>query len=114
MLTVEAMQNYGADTATGISRCANKDTLYLRLVKMVPINDGFEKLYAAIEAKDLEAGFQAAHGLKGILANLSITPLLDPVVEITELLRNKTDADYSPLIEKIKEERNKLAEICKD
>ncbi|MCQ2563083.1 MAG: Hpt domain-containing protein [Mogibacterium sp.] len=32
--------------------------------------------------------FEAAHALKGTLSNLSITPLLEPVVEMTERFRN--------------------------
>ncbi len=112
MLTVDALRAYGADVATGLARCVNRDTLYLRLVKMVPANGGFEKLEAAIASGDLETAFQAAHGIKGAVTNLALTPLSDPVVEITEHLRAREEMDYAPLLAKIKEKRDELAAIC--
>ncbi len=112
MLTLEAMQNYGADVNEGLQRCVNKEALYFKLVATVPTNAGFQKLKDAIMAHDLEAGFQAAHGLKGILLNLALTPLVKPVVEITEHLRSKEDIDYSPWLEEIEKQRAILEESC--
>ncbi len=114
MLSVDALREYGADVATGLARCVNRDSLYLRLVKMVPSNDGFAKLEDAIEKGDLEAAFQAAHGIKGAVTNLALDPLSKPVVEITEHLRAKEDMDYKPLLAEIKEKRDELAAICAD
>ena len=114
MLTIEELKKYGANTDEGLKRCVNNEALYLRLVKMVLNNDGFQKLEDAINAHDLDAAFQAAHGLKGIAANLSLTPLLTPVSEVTELLRARQEADYLKYLSIIKEEKNKLELICKD
>lgn len=49
----------------------------------------------AVEAGDLKSAFEAAHGLKGVLGNLSLTQRYDPVAEITELLRAVTKMDYT-------------------
>ena len=111
MTIIENLKAWGANTEMGIKRCANSEALYLRLVNMVPKNDGFEKLEAAIVANNLEDAFQAAHGLKGILSNLELSPLLNPIYEITELLRNKTNMDYSNLIKKIKDEKVEFDKI---
>lgn len=113
MITLEKLNNWGADTNTGIKRCANNTNLYLKLVNMVKTNSSFKMLEDAIKNNNLEDAFQAAHGLKGILSNLELTPLLDPIKEITELLRNKKEMDYSPFIEIINKEYNNLIEICK-
>ncbi|MBR2602326.1 MAG: Hpt domain-containing protein [Clostridia bacterium] len=64
----------------------------------------------ACEAGDLEQGFEAAHSLKGMMANLALTPILQPVEKITELLRARTETDYAPLVEEILEQRRRLAE----
>ena len=114
MITLEKLNAWGADTNTGIKRCANNTNLYLKLVNMVPSNDSFKKLEEAINLNNYDDAFQAAHGLKGILSNLELTPLLNPVKEITELLRNKTEMDYSSFIKIINEEYNNLIEICRD
>ncbi len=113
MITIEKLNNWGADTNTGIKRCANNTNLYLKLVNMVKTNSSFKMLEDAIKNNNLEDAFQAAHGLKGILSNLELTPLLDPIKEITELLRNKKEMDYSPYLNIINKEYNNLIEICK-
>lgn len=112
MLTVNAMKEFGADTDTALARCAGSEALYLRLVGKVPDSEDFDKLEAAVKAKDFDTAFNLAHGLKGILLNLSITPIADPVSEMTELLRSKQDVDYSSYIEKMQAERKKLTAIC--
>ena len=112
MLTIEKLKEYGADVQSGLQRCVNNESLYLRLVGMVPNNASFKELYTKIESNDLEGAFSSAHSLKGITANLSLTPLVVLVNEITELLRNKTQMDYSKLINDIEEKRSLLEKLC--
>ena len=57
---------------------------------------------------DLDAAFEAAHALKGVLGNLGLTPLYEPVAEMTECLRSKTDKDYSAYIDVIEDRVNAL------
>ena len=45
----------------------------------------FEKLRAAMESGDRKESFEAAHALKGMLGNLSLTPVSRPASELTEL-----------------------------
>ena len=108
MLTVQTLDAWGADTAQGIGRCVNDREFYLRMVRRAAADTGFEKLQAALEAEDLSTAFEAAHALKGICANLALTPLSRPVSEITELLRARTDTDYSALMAEIMEQKAKL------
>ncbi len=51
---------------------------------------------------------EIAHGMKGMYTNLSLSPLSNPVIEITELLRNQVQTDYSPLLNEIKTQFEKL------
>lgn len=112
MLTIQYLRDFGADVDTGLARCVNNEALYLRLVKMVPSLDGFAKLEQATIDKDYDAAFEAAHGLKGAIGNLSLTPLYTPVVTITELLRARTDMDYSTLVAEIMTQRGILEVLC--
>lgn len=105
MISVDDLKNFGCDTETGIKRCASKESLYLKLIAKIPNNEGFIKLKEAILNKDLDIAFDAAHGLKGIITNLSITPLEKPIIEITELLRERKDIDYTSYIEEIEKIR---------
>ena len=95
-------------------RNMEKDERNLKLVATIPGEGNFDKLKDSIAAKDLKAAFEAAHALKGVLGNLSLTPLYTPVVEITELLRSNTDMDYKSLLDTILEKRDELGRLCAD
>ena len=64
-----------------------------------------------MEGGDLGRGFELAHALKGVSANLSLTPIETPVREITELLRNRAETDYGPYLDRIGEAKKKLTEL---
>ena len=108
MITVEGLNNLGVNTGEGIARCMGSEQLYLKLVNMIPDEQGFDKLKAATEAGNLQAGFEAAHALKGVLGNLSLTSMYEKCSEITELLRAKTEMDYTPLVNELLSMRDEL------
>jgi len=112
MITIEKLNSFGANTTEGLSRCFNKEDLYLKLVATIPSQEHFDKLVEAVDNGDLKEGFQAAHALKGVLGNLSLSPLYEKVCDITELLRVETDTDYAPLLEEITTLRNELKALC--
>lgn len=111
MLTVDALKELGANTEEGLERCMNMDAFYLRMVGMGLQDAGFEKLKTGVENGDLDAAFEAAHALKGVMGNLALTPITEPVSEITELLRSRTQMDYGPLVDRILSERDKFAAL---
>ena len=108
MLTVEALKSAGAEVDSGLSRCMNNETFYIRLVNMALEDDSYGALREAVEAHDLEKGFEYAHALKGMLSNVALTNILEPVLEMTEALRAREDRDYSELLDKMDEELEKL------
>ena len=105
-MTLDDLRAYGANVDEGLTRCMSNESFYLRLVGMVKDEKGFDALEQAIAANDLDAAFEAAHGLKGVLGNLSLTPLFDPMSEITELLRSRTEMDYGPLMDTIRTQKD--------
>ena len=108
MLTLDALRAYGANVDEGLQRCMNMEAFYLKLCGSLRENRQVEDLQAAIGLKDLDAAFEIAHGLKGVYGNLAITPLYRPVCEITELLRSRTDTDYTALLAEIQDQKQKL------
>jgi HPt (histidine-containing phosphotransfer) domain-containing protein len=101
MLSVEALKASKVDTEKGLSLCMNNEDFYLRMVAMALADQRFAQLRGTIDAGDLNAGFQLAHALKGVVGNLYLTPLYEPISEMTELLRSRTQADYGPLLDRI-------------
>ena len=102
MLTIEKLREYGADVDEGLARCLNMEDFYISLVEKVLEDNRLPLLERQISEEDLDEAFETAHALKGMYANLSLTPLIKPVSEITELLRSKTNTDYSALLTEAK------------
>ena len=109
MLTIDALKQFGCNTDDGLTRCMGNEAFYFKLIGKVIDDKNFQALEEAVAAKDLDAAFDAAHSLKGVLGNLALTPIYEPVYEITELLRARNDIDYSPYLKTISEKRAELA-----
>ena len=113
MLTIDALKQFGCNTDDGLSRCMGNEAFYFKLIGKVIDDKNFQMLEDAVASKDLDKAFDAAHSLKGVLGNLALTPVYQPVYEITELLRERKDIDYSEYIKTISEKRKELASLMK-
>ncbi len=111
MAKLEELRAFGANVEEGLGRCVNNEDFYLKMVTKSVADESVEDLEKAINDKDLDQAFEIAHALKGVFANLALTPLTDPVSEMVELLRNRTDTDYSAYIGKIRDKRDELKKI---
>ena len=114
MITIEKLNSFGANATEGLARCFGNEALFLKLVMTIPDDAVFDRLKQKLETKDLDGAFDAAHALKGVLGNLSLTPLYTVAVEMTELLRNRTQMDYGELLTKLFEKRDELGKLCNE
>ena len=105
-MTIDDLKNLGANVDEGVARCAGNATFYVMLVPKALEISRFEMLDRCVKAKQFKEAFEAAHALKGVLGNLSLTP----IYEITELLRTEQDVPYEALLETIWSARNRFAE----
>ena len=113
MLTVEKLREYGANVDEGLGRCLNNEEFYLRMVKKELADVNFEKLAAAVGEGNARSAFEAAHAIKGAVGNLALTPIFEPVCELTELLRGKTELpDVGELPEIIADRFGKLKALA--
>lgn len=113
MLTLEQLADFGVDTKEGLARCMNNEGFYFKMLGMGLATDQFDKLEAALAEGRTDDAFEAAHALKGVLGNLAISPIYNPLAEMTEMLRAKKDADYVEMYKPIKEMRDKLLAMTK-
>ena len=99
-MTLDELKAKGCNTEEGLTRCMNNEDFYLKMVNMF-FSDGskFEALGKALASGDLNDAFEQAHALKGVCANLALTPIQNRISEITELLRARTQMDYSGMYE---------------
>jgi len=101
MITLDTLKELGADTASGMARCINDEGFYLKMVSMAIQDPSFEQLKEAISAGDLDTAFERAHSLKGVMGNVALTSLFEPISELTEELRARNDIDYSGYMDRI-------------
>lgn len=81
---------------------ARGESLLFKLMGMLPHDTSMEDLHRALETKDYELAFRAAHTYKGIVMNLGLGPLVDTAKELTECLREgKEDERIIPLYEEL-------------
>ncbi len=114
MLTIDNLRQFGVNVEEGLGRCMNNEMFYLRMVNMSLADKNFDILAKGVEDGDRKTSFEAAHALKGVLGNLSLTPLYEIVQVLTDQLRSET-ADVSGAKEmvvrltKLKNDLNDLA-----
>ena len=114
MLTIEKLKEFGVNTEEGLGRCLNNESFYLNLVKIGLNDEGFSKLELALKDKNLDKAFEIAHALKGVMGNLAIAPIYEVISEMTEELRSRKQIDYSPILNRLKGNRDKfLSEVLK-
>ena len=91
MLTVEKLRSFGADVDDGIRRLMGNESFYLRMVTMACKDDknDFGNMKAAIEAGNMHAAYDPAHNLKGVMGNLSLTPVFEPVRDVSDFLKEQ-------------------------
>ncbi len=112
MLTIEKLKELGANTDEGLTRCMNNEQFYFRLIGKAMSDNSFEKLKTAVETGDLDTAFELAHALKGVTGNLALTQLYNPISEMTELLRDRTQTDYSAYLDTIIDRKEALVLLC--
>ena len=108
MLTLDALRAWGAHVDEGLARCMNMEVFYLKLVSSLKDDTKVEELKAALDREDWEAAFDTAHGLKGVYANLALTPMLTPVARISDSLKTRAEADYAPLMDELLRQKEKF------
>lgn len=103
MTIKECYEKMGGDYDDVVNRLRTDERIKRFLLKVAD-DKSFDELCSALAAHDVDTAFRAAHTLKGVCSNLSITRLFNSASALTEELRGKTEysADFEPLLEKVR------------
>lgn len=85
-------EKIGADYEGVFSRLGNEDLIARFVVKFTK-DMSFDNLKKAMDAKDADQAFRAAHTLKGVSVNLGFDRLYEASSALTEHLRGKDTID---------------------
>ena len=105
---IEKLAAAGCDVESALKRCVGKKDFYLKLVDKSLQEDRFDKTYEVLRSGNQEECFKEIHALKGVVANLSLNPLMDVVYPLMEIIRAEEQFDAEEWIGKIKEARERL------
>lgn len=105
MTVKECYEAVGGNYEDVMSRLRT-DERVMRFLGKVADDGSFALLKDSLASRNMEESFRAAHTLKGVCLNLSLTRLYDSASQLTEALRGRTEygADLEPLFERVKED----------
>jgi len=110
---LQTLREHGCDVDGALGRMLGDGDFLLRCARSALDMPEFEQLGSALAARDAAAAFEYAHALKGVTANVGLTPLYTQVTRLVEPLRagraEDLDGAYGDLLQLRKELRALLA-----
>lgn len=104
----EKLVAYGVNYDETMERFVHSEAFYLECLGMLLEDPNPGMLRAAIRENHLRTAFEAAHTLKGVTANMGLTPLYISICAIVEPLRTGSPADYGALLDRFFEEFDRV------
>ena len=105
MTVKECYKAFGGNYEECFSRLRD-DARIIKFLGKVVDDGSFKLLCDSLEARNMPEAFRAAHTLKGVCLNLSLTKLYVSSEKLTESLRNRTEYgdDIEPMLEQVKQD----------
>lgn len=110
-MLLEELKNWGCDVEGALERFVGDAELYKTCLHTVLDDKAFVGLGEALDAQEVKEAFDYAHTLKGVLANMGLTPMYDITVQLVEPLRIGDSNNLRPIYEELLEAKDKLAQI---
>lgn len=108
---LEALDAWGCDVNGAMERMTDDEEFYAECLRDVANDPYFAVLKDALKSGNRSAAFTAAHTLKGVLANVGLTPMYQKVVEIVEPLRAGRPDDLTSAYNELMQMKEKLEAI---
>lgn len=108
------LEKWGCDVPGAKERFDYDDALFLTCIDLFLEDENFKKLNEKIKNNDYQESFDAAHTIKGVAANLGLTPIYDSVSDVVQELRAGNLEASKALVLKLNTEMEKMVEIVKD
>ena len=90
---LEKLKALGCDVDAALARFMGDEQLYFTCFESLKSDENFEKLGDALGKSDAKGAFHYAHMLKGVYANMGMTPIYNDCVAIVEPLRSGSCPD---------------------
>lgn len=84
---IKSLGAWGCDIKGAMERMGDDEEFYIECLNDVTQDPCFAALKTAMDTGDIAGMFASAHTLKGVFANVGLTPMYNKAVEIVEPLR---------------------------
>jgi HPt (histidine-containing phosphotransfer) domain-containing protein len=114
IMTVEQAYSVLGGDYNEVIRHLQSDDIIKSIVEMFIRSTTLNELMRAAESRDIQGVFDAAHSLRGVALNLSLTKLAESAGELTEALRGGTDpgqARIDELVGNVKRDYDKTVMV---
>ena len=108
----ECYGELGLDFDAVLSRLVNEKLVQKFALKFLD-DPSFQNLKDALDSKDVETAFRAAHTLKGVCLNLGFDNLYPSSKDLTELLLAGSMDGYEDLVAEVEKEYNRTCEALR-
>lgn len=105
MTVKECYDAIGANYEEVMGRLRTEERVKKFLLKVLT-DKSYGLLIQSMEERNIEEAFRAAHTIKGVCQNLSLTRLYHSASDLSEVLRDRHDygEDIEPVLAKVKED----------
>lgn len=101
MSMVSELKELGVDVEDALQRFMGNEGLFNRMIKKLPNAAKDLHVIDFFESGDYETALNNAHTLKGVMGNLSITPLFNAYNDAVNLLRENKPEEAKKRVEEI-------------
>lgn len=108
-MLLEELKKWGCDIDGALERFVGDEELYKTCLYTVLDDKAFAGLGEALHNNQVKEAFDHAHTLKGVLANMGLTPMYDITVQIVEPLRVGKSDGLLPIYEELLQAKDVLA-----
>ena len=108
----ECYDELGLDFDAVLSRLVNEKLVQKFALKFLD-DPSFQNLKDALDSKDVETAFRAAHTLKGVCLNLGFDNLYPSSKDLTEPIRAGSMDGYEDLFAEVEKEYNRTCEALR-
>ena len=110
------LEENGVDVENTINRFMGNEALYMKFLGKFTDDQSYAGIGKYLEAEDYVEAYKCAHSLKGVTANLGLTPLQKAVSDLVEELRGKEKEEVNTEKtneewQNVQKEYNKIIEI---
>ncbi len=110
---LKQLEAWGCDVHGAMERMLNDEEFYLGCLSSIQDDPNFSALKQALEKNELKSAFDYAHALKGVLANVGLTPMYQKTVEIVEPLRQGECSNLTEKADELIQMRDNLSDLLK-